>query len=201
MPTLAGSDAPFIGALRRALGNQPVDAYLVPSGLIRRIVVTVDDLGRNAPIPLRVRAVPATPGRMVVDGAGGNLTLSPANAARYRPLVEALQHVDMQSVAHLYFRYYPLFQQVYEELGFPNRYFNDRLIQVIDQMLLAPEVPEPIKLVQPHVLYQFADPDLQALTTGQKMMIRIGLQNEAIVKTKLRELRAAVVSGKPVRGK
>ena len=43
------------------------------------------------------------------------------------------------------------------------------------------KVEGPIELQQPKVLYTFADPDLEALSSGQKIMVRIGLENEAIV--------------------
>ncbi len=35
----------------------------------------------------------------------------------------------------------------------------------------------------------FADPELESLSAGQKIMIRMGAQNAAKVKAKLRELR------------
>jgi len=42
-----------------------------------------------------------------------------------------------------YFKLYSLFQQSYEDLGYPGQYFNDRLVEVIDDMLRAPEVQAP----------------------------------------------------------
>lgn len=201
LPRLDDSDNPLVSALKGTFGGQPIDAYLVPKQLIRRIVATVDSLDRDTPVPLRLRPAPATPGLPIVERDGKNLTLSPDNSARYQPMVEVLQHLNAKAAAALYFRYYPLFQKAYEQLGYPDRYFNDRLIQVIDHLLAAPDVEGPIKLVLSYGLYQFAGPDLEALSSGQKLMIRIGPKNEAIVKSKLRQLRAAIVSGKPVRGK
>jgi hypothetical protein len=89
---------------------------------------------------------------------------------------------------------YPLFQQAFVELGYPDGYFNDRLIEVIDHLLEAPEPKGPVKLVSPKVLYEFADPELERLSSGQKMMIRVGPENEARLKAKLREIRAAVAA-------
>jgi len=37
-----------------------------------------------------------------------------------------------------------LFQQSYEDLGYPGQYFNDRLVEVIDDMLKTPDVQGPI---------------------------------------------------------
>jgi len=197
LPALADSDTSLIGALKHLLGDQTIDAYLVPKDLIRRIVATVDNLDRDGAIPLRLRPVPAVSGMPIVEGEGDDLTLSPQNSTRYQPMIELLQHADMRAVAAVYLHYYPLFQQAYEQLGYPHRSFNDRLIQVINHLLATPVVTGPIKLVRPNVLYQFADPALEALPYGQKLMIRIGTDNEAVVKTKLRELRAAIVAKTP----
>ena len=68
----------------------------------------------------------------------------------------------MQQLRNVYFRFYPLFQQSYQNLGYPNGYFNDRLVQVIDMLLATPQPTGPIELVRPNVMYTFADPTLEA---------------------------------------
>jgi hypothetical protein len=42
------------------------------------------------------------------------------------------------------------------------------------------------------VRYEFADPELSALSSGQKALVRMGPENARRVKAKLRELRAAI---------
>jgi hypothetical protein len=46
-------------------------------------------------------------------------------------------------------------------------------------------------------MYVFADPKLEALPAGQKVLIRIGADNAAAVKAKLMELRAIVTAAGP----
>jgi len=79
-------------------------------------------------------------------------------------------------------------------LGYPDGYFNDRAVAVIDQLLATPQPAEPVRLVRPHVLYEFADPKLEALSSGQKLLIRMGPDNAARVKTVLAELRTRIAS-------
>ena len=43
------------------------------------------------------------------------------------------------------------------------------------------------------VLYEFAAPDLETRSAGQKMLLRMGPDNAARVKAKLREIRAELV--------
>ena len=93
-----------------------------------------------------------------------------------------------------YGRAYPLFQRAYEELGYPGKYFNDRLMQALDDLLAAPELDGPPALVQPKVLYQFADPDLETRSAGQKILLRMGKANALRVKAKLLEVRRALIA-------
>ena len=100
---------------------------------------------------------------------------------------------DPKKLVELYVQLYPLFQQAYEKLGYPKKYFNDRLIVVLDNLLAAPNIKEPVKLVQPKVYYQYADPDLEARSIGQRILMRTGSKNEAAVKAWLREIRQELV--------
>ena len=143
-----------------------------------------------------LRPVKPTPGQTAVTTQGDSIMLSEANFDRYTPLVRAVQAADAKALAVVYLRLYPLFQQAYEDLGYPGKYFNDRLVAVIDNLLEAPEVPAPIALAQPKVMYVFADPELEARSAGQKLMIRMGPANARIIKAKLREFREEIAKKK-----
>ena len=65
--------------------------------------------------------------------------ISPANAQRYQPYVDLLLEADTQGLVELYGRYYALFQEAYEAQGYPDGYFNDRLVEVIEHLLATPE--------------------------------------------------------------
>ena len=103
----------------------------------------------------------------------------------------------MRRLADVYLRFYPLFQRVYQDLGYPNGYFNDRLVQAIDSLLATPQPAGPIELTRPNVMYTFADPALEARPAGQKMLLRMGPENAAVIKAKLTELRAIITAAPP----
>jgi hypothetical protein len=100
-----------------------------------------------------------------------------------------MESVQARALVSTYVQAYPLFQRAYEELGYGGKYFNDRLLEAIDDLLAAPEVGTPVRLLQPKVLYEFADPDLETRSAGQKIMIRMGAENALRAKARLRELR------------
>jgi hypothetical protein len=196
LPDLESSDGEAIGELRNLFGAQPVESVLVPREIIRRIVLVVDSLDRE-PLPLWLRPVRRVPGSFDVKKTGEAMSIDPDNTARYAPLVSMVEHVDMQKLAAAYRRFYPLFQDAYDRLGNPRaRYFNDRLISVIDHLLATPVVEEPIALARPKVVYQFADPALEQLSSGQKAMLRIGRENAAKLQARMREFRSAI-AGRP----
>jgi len=191
LPALADSDAPVHEALGGLIGAAAIDRLLKPDMLVRHLVVTIDNLSRKHAAAGQLPNRPV-PGKFMAKGDDQHGTLDPDNYQRYTPYVQALQMVDVKSFASMYFHFYPLFQQAYQNLGYPNGYFNDRLVETIDNLLQTPDIKGGVALVRPNVMYQFADPMLENLSAGQKVLLRMGPENEAAVKAKLKELRAGI---------
>ena len=191
LPALGDSDAALQESLAGVFGRS-LESFLVPKDIVRHFVVTTDNLTRRK-TAAQLWPVKPTGGPLAVAGEDEQLTLSADNFARYQPIMTVVKNADAKQVASVYRHFYPLFQQAYVELGYPDGYFNNRLVEVIDHLLSTPEVSGPIKLVQPGVFYQFADPTLEGRSSGQKLLIRMGNDNAAAVKMKLRELRREVV--------
>jgi len=191
LPALDESDAPLHDALGDLMGKPAVDRIFKPELLVRHIVVSIDNLSRRH-LAVELRPTKPLAGSFIATGNDQQGTIDVANFQRYVPYVQSVQALDMKRLAALYVRFYPLFQQAYQSLGYPNGYFNDRLVVTIDNLLAAPDITTDIALVRPNVMYQFADPKLEDLSAGQKLMLRMGPTNAAIIKAKLRELRAQV---------
>jgi hypothetical protein len=195
LPPMSDSDVPLATALGKVFDAATVQKVLLPDGLVRRIVVTVDNLPRQK-LAVEKRPVKALEGQTTVETEGDLVSLSDTNYVRYRALVGLIGKMDTQQLGELYFHFYPLFQQAYEDLGYPGQYFNDRLVEAIDNLLASPEPAGRIQLVQPRVFYEFADPKLEERSAGQKLMIRMGRENATVIKGKLRELRKVVTTGR-----
>jgi hypothetical protein len=189
LPPLAESDAPLQQSLKSIFGGS-LDRYLVPRDIVRHVVVTIDNLPRKK---TAVQMWPVKPlGGSLATSGDDELTLSSANYDRYETLVKLATSADTEQLVALYKRFYPLFQQAYVDLGYPEGYFNNRLIEVIDHLLETPEVEGPVKLAQPGVFYEFADPGLESRSAGQKLLLRMGSDNAAAVKLKLRDVRREI---------
>ena len=192
LPPLSESDTYFALTLVEVFGSALGD-LLDDEGLIDKFVATTDNLTRSH-VAEKIRPVGRIQGAFTVSatGANGPFYLSPENYGRYDLLVNMLTRADLDEVAATYRRFYPLIQEAYAQLGYPDSYFNDRVITVIDHLLETPEPAEPIELVQPHVLYKFADPQLEALSSGQKLLLRMGSDHAARVKSVLSALRVRI---------
>ena len=70
--------------------------------------------------------------------------------------------------------------------------FDQRLRAVIDELLATPDVSGPLRLIKPEAYYLYADEELESLTAGQKILLRMGPDNAARVKAKLAEIRDAL---------
>ena len=186
------------------VGRKPIKELFQIDGLAQRVAATIDSLPRDHSSWI-IWPVNRTAGRFTVvpgaDGAEG--TLSASNAARYTPFVQLVESVSTQKWVAFYQHVYPLLQQAYVNLGYPNASFNTRLLQVIDHLLEAPvltsapflhlvEVRGPVASLQPWVRYEFVEPQWEAMSAGQKILVRTGAANHQRLRIKLTALRAAL---------
>ena len=192
LPPLDESDPEVLGGLTELLGQDAVMRHLVPERLVRNIVVTIDNVPRQK-MALNQRPVQPTPGDFITSGEESSMVIAPANYARYEPFVALVSKLDAKTLVSFYRGLEPLFQEAYEDLGHPGASFSTRLNEVIEHLLQTPTPRGQIALVQPSVLYKYADDRLEKLSAGQKLMIRMGVDNATIIKGKLREIQAELL--------
>jgi hypothetical protein len=205
LPPLPESDPLATEELASLVGEAEVVRYFVNEDIIARAVANIDALdSQQVPAPIQVLRGPQDsfvaienpdPETVILNEVGDPIPQylsDPANDQRYTPYVEMLEAVDTETLIEMYRRNYPLFEQAYGQLGFPEGDFDDRLKAVIDELLATPEVERPVRYIKPEAFYLFADEDLESLPAGQKIMIRMGSENAARVKSRLREIREAL---------
>ena len=193
LPPLDDSDDYFLQALIDNFGTD-LDRMLVDEALIDKFVATVDNLTRSH-VSEKIRPVGRLSGAFAVVAAvdDGPFYLNPDNYGRYDLLVNLVAGADPEAITAMYRHFYPLFQESYVRLGYPDAYFNDRVVEVIDHLLATPELDEPVRLVRPHVLYEFANAETEALSSGQKLLLRMGGEHAARIKRVLQDLRVLIV--------
>ena len=188
LPALNESDSFMLDALSGLINDPSLVKMFIAKQIIRNVVATIDNLPRKQ-APMEVMPVQPAPEKFITAGSENNLTISPKNAERYTLYIKIADSLDTKNLVNLYVNLYPLFQEAYEDLGYPKRYFNDRLLVAIDNLLATPDIAEPVKLIQPNVYYLYADSTLEERSIGQRILMRIGKQNRTVIMNKLAEIR------------
>jgi hypothetical protein len=204
LPSLDGSDPYVENALVDLVGRKKVREFLHLDGAIRQFVATLNNLATDD-ASASLWPVKTTPGRFETEPGGGGVVIASRNAERYAPFVHFAGAIDARRAVALYVRLYPLLQQAYEDLGYPGKYLNDRVVEVIDNLLAtpAPAGPPAVKRFAADGsssgggLYVYQDSALEACSAGQKILLRMGPENAGVLTAKLKEIRAQLVARPP----
>ena len=185
VPQLDASDD-FVRALIRQLSQKPEWATWLASGnLIRSFVVSIDKIAVGSSPGKELK--PAAPeGKFQTLGSGGTLRIDPASYDRYNTIANAVDAIDPEGAARAYRRLRPLMQQAFDELGYVNLPFDERLARALGQLVDVPVQEGDVMLKATSVTFQYADPELEELSPAQKHMLRMGPHNMRLVQTKLR---------------
>lgn len=191
LPTLDASDE-AVRALVEALSGHPrLAAWLAPDDLVRRFVAAVVDVANEeSPRPHISHLAPL--GNFGVTEHQGSLVIDSASYARYNTAATVLDSLDDKQTKELYQHLKPLFDEAYQDLGYPGGSFDVALGRAIDRLLATPIPAGRVPVKRRVKNYRFADPDLEALSPIEKHLIRMGPTNARKVQAKLRQLREAL---------
>ena len=109
------------------------------------------------------------------------------SSRRFSLYVDLLRSMDSEYLVQWYSEIKPLLDEAYSELGYDDdftRTLQDAITRVLDM-----ELPKSsMALIQPSVMYKFANPELEALPDTDKLLLRLGKDNLLVMKSVLLEL-------------
>lgn len=187
---LSASDA-FLRQVAVTLSENPrFAAWLVNDDLVERFVKVVANVAYGEDPRTHIPFM--RPGRaFAVAERGGATVISAASYARYRPIIETLESLDVEGSAQIYRRLEPAMVEVYDELGMPGT-FEDTLERAAARVLDASVPSGEIEVVENVLSYRFADEELEGRSDFDKLLLRIGPENLERLKRVVRAHRAAV---------
>ena len=191
LPPLADSDN-FVRDLVDALLAHPnLAAWMTGNDLLRRFVVTVDNVanGRN---PAQQWPVLRPTRRFQATGEGERQLIDSGSYQRYDLLAGVVGALDPGAAALLYETLEPLLDEAHAELGYPDTPFRRTLERAVAQLLAAPIVDEPPLVVRRATHYVYADERLESLTPAQKQFLGMGPGNVQVIQTQLRAISAEI---------
>lgn len=189
---LAEAMALFPELANRIFPPERIAAWLQQSDLLRRIVGVVDNLAHGASPKGQMTFLAPKEPFQAERAADGYWRATAANSLRTRAMVETFCLANPQAMAAAYTRLEPVFDQLYQEAGYPDGRFREALAKAC-QMILATPVPErEAPLVRSGRTYFHADPKWEALPPAQKHLLRLGVRDAERVQRKVRELAQAL---------
>lgn len=196
LPRLDSSDQLIRDGAVSLTRHEGINSWLGGDELIRKTVVFIDNIA-NGTVAREPAAALAPRGSMAVrEVSDGVFEVDPRSYDRYNAVTNVFLSIDTERSVEFYLLLKPLFTEAYQELGYPSADFDQVIFRAIGRMLETPELATPARLVRPVVMYEYQDPQLEALSPAQKQLMRLGPKNGAAIKRKLgdfaRELRSAV---------
>ena len=189
LPALNASDD-FIREQAEVLSaDGSLARLLATEELVRKFTVMVENMAEGA-LPRDPVAFLAPQEAFSVVKRDGATYLNPESYTRFDQLTGVLASVEASQAVAFLRLIEPLMDDAYAELGVRDADVDARIVAAVDLLLETPEVTGRIELTQPSVMYQFADPELEALAPTQKQLLRLGPENMARLRPKLEEIRA-----------
>ncbi|MEE4300579.1 MAG: DUF3014 domain-containing protein [Pseudomonadales bacterium] len=189
LPALDDSDE-FLREQAEVLSSDGSLSWLLATEeLVRKFTVVIENMAEGG-MPRDPVAFLAPREAFSVVQRGGRTYLNPESYDRFDRITGVLETIEASQAVALLRLIEPLMADAYAELGVREPDVDGRIVAAIDVLLATPEVSGPIELAQPSVMYEFADPELEALAPAQKQLLRMGPANGARLRAKLQELRA-----------
>lgn len=185
------SDAAIKTALLTLTNYDLAASLLVNEDLLRRFVVTTDNMARGDTAPNHLLLTPPNQSFRVYQQAGKEW-IDAASYKRYTAYVDVFDEMEVDKLISLYRDYKPAVEDIFAEIGDPDDDFDYVLIDAINHLLDTPEVPMPVEVYTESVMYKYRDERLESLSAPQKHLLRTGPENMRRIKAKLRELKDAL---------
>ena len=186
LPALDDSDA-LVRQRVGVLSSHPlVSAWLATNGLIRNVVVVIDNISHGVTPSGHLRVL-RPGGEFRIVKRGDRMVIDPRNYDRYSRIVAAASTIDPRLAARTYETFKPLLQSAYDELG--NQEPIDRALErALVALLQVPAVDGDVRVVQAGegIGYEYEDEKLEALNGAQKQLLRMGANNVRAIQQQLR---------------
>jgi hypothetical protein len=194
LPPLNESDAPLRQEALEITTHADFYTWVAPDELIRRFVAVVDNLAAGNSPARELEFIAPNKKFSATVNKDRQWVTHPKSFARYHPIANLFNSLNVESSLGLLRRWYPLFQEAYVELGYPDREFKEVLQRAIDELLATPSLEKSPILVQRTGRYDYEDPLLEGRSPAQRQLLRMGSKNVKTIKAKLREFRAGLAN-------
>lgn len=185
---LDASDAQVERALEDM--SPPLLAWFTPQEQVRKWVSLAVNLS-DGMLLTQHRPVSYPMGTFKVKRQGDRISMDSVNFERANKLVAAVTAIPPEKLAAYYRQWSPILEDAFNELGMEGN-FQTHFNALLEHALAVESLSRPPELEQPHVLYLYADDDMEQANDLDKLMWRMGPDNMNALQTYLQSFKAAL---------
>ena len=194
LPDLDSSDAMIRQAIL-SLTNfsvPEVEGLLPGAQLIRKFVAVLDNAAAGR-FSLTLLGDLSINGNFVArEIEKGVFEIDFRSYQRFNFVTDVFYSINASRAAELYRLAKPLINAAYKELGYLEGDFDNIFFLALENIVKTPDFPERVLLKRPVVMYEYIDPEYEALSAFQKQVLRTGPRNSKLIKKKAREIEFAL---------
>jgi hypothetical protein len=101
--------------------------------------------------------------------------------------------IDVLAIVELLSEYEQIATEALSRMGVGDLDIRSAVLAATTEILATPIAPESAELMKREANWLYMDPELEALSSLQKQVLRMGPKNSEIIQAKARELRGAVL--------
>lgn len=190
-PEVTKDDSWVMTQITSLIPNSAVTNLLKQEDIISNFVVFVDNASRGE-LVAKFSPLQDPGGSFIADEVDGDLLtykLNESSFSRYDMYAELFASLPVEKSLEIYAGLADEIDQAHMELGYESGTFDRKLKRAIGYLIDTPILTDDVTLVAPSAMFQFAEPELESLLAIQKLLLRMGPENQQKVRGKLVELR------------
>jgi hypothetical protein len=173
-------------------GGKALAQFVAGDYIVERAVAIVDAI-RRGEVPYKLLPVgrPSKPFPITDDGL--RVTMDPSGFSRYDVFAQWVNGIDVLAIVYLLNEYEQIATEALSRMGVGDFDIRSAVLAATTEILATPIAPESAELMKREANWVYMDPELEALSSLQKQVLRVGPKNSQIIQEKARELRGAVL--------
>lgn len=173
-----------IAEIGRDVSDHPLWLRLLGQNAILERAVSAMDFLAAGERPLPALDFLKSPQPFAAEKSGGILRQSQASLNRYTPLCRMFAALPADKLAALYRKLEPALQQACEKLGYRDQTVRSLLTRACTTILSCPVLEHDEELIATGKpgLFRWARPELEGLGKAEKLFLRLGPENSAMVR-------------------
>ena len=173
-------------------GGKALAHFVAGDYVVERAVAIIDAL-RRGEVPYKLLPVGKPSTTFPISDNGLRVTLDTAGFSRYDGFAQWVGGLDTPALVSLLNDYEMIATQALTRMGVTDFDIRSALLAATTQILSTPQVSVDAELMRREANWVYMDPELEALSSLQKQILRMGPENADIVQQKARDIRGALL--------